>query len=62
MATNNSDKVGKTDKWNDDTHATLCGALVMALTASGSSMNSHKELVQGVLQANGYDFTWEAIR
>lgn len=60
MATKNGDKASKS--WNDDTHAALCGALVVALGASGSSVSAHKELVQRVLLANGYDFTWEAIR
>lgn len=63
MATDNGDGASKPDsKWNEDSHATLCGALAVALQASGASLGSHKEMIHGALLAKGYNFTWEAVR
>ena len=49
-------------KWNAEAHAVLCGALVDALHAVGSSAAANKDGIQAALDGKGYSFTWEAIR
>ncbi len=50
-------------RWNEAVYKTLVGILVDLLTQGGKTgIKSHQEKIMATMEANGYDFTWEAIR
>lgn len=56
--------LGKSEsRWNEAVYKTLVGILVDISTQGGNtSIKTHQEKIMAGIEANGFDFTWEAIR
>lgn len=62
VATTEREPSRSDNKWDNEAHMVLCGALCVALNNAGSTPAAHKQQIQAALLANGYSFSWEGIR
>jgi hypothetical protein len=53
---------GRVEKWGPTAHTTLLTALLAVLDAEGVKASKHQDLIKGIFDENGLDFTWEGIR